>query len=115
MATGTAFSARMFFPSPVSDDISELLLMSSVLMPLVTTFLQKLDLVRASSIEQKAAIDELQRDNNSLKQQLQEVSTELQDFKEADKQLSTQSGKHSRRKLPTAVLVSYLAFHAAAI
>ena len=49
---------------------------------------QKLDLlVLASSIEQKAAIDELKRENNSLKQQLQDVSTKLQAFKEAEKNL----------------------------
>ena len=48
----------------------ELLLMLSVLMPLVTTppstiisLHQKLDLVLANSTEQKATIDELQRDN----------------------------------------------------
>ena len=42
----------------------------------------------ASRTEQKAAIDELQRCNNSLKQQLQVVSTELQAYKVAEKQLS---------------------------
>ena len=123
MATGSAFSARMFFPSPVSDDIGRTPANAqradafggytppSTLISLH----QKLDLVLASSNEQKAAIDELQRDNSSLKQQLQEVSTELQAFKEADKQLSTQSGKRSSSKLPTAVSVSYLAFYATAI
>ena len=69
---------------------------------------QKLDLVLASSIEQKAAIDELKRENNSLKQQLQDVSTKLQAFKEAEKNLGT--NKRSSSKLPFAVLVSYIDF-----
>jgi len=123
MATGTAFSTRMFFPSPVSDNIVRTPVNAQCADAFgdytppstVISLHQKLDLVLASSTEQKAAIDELQRDNSSLKQQLQEVTTELQAFKEADMQRSTQSGKHSSSKLPTAVSVSYLAFNATAI
>ena len=119
MATRTAFSTRMFFPSPVSDNIVRTPVNAQcgdyTPPSTVISLHQKLDLVLASSTEQKAAIDELQRDNSSLKQQLQEVTTELQAFKEADMQRSTQSGKHSSSKLPTAVSVSYFAFNATAI
>ena len=65
---------------------------------------QKLDLVLSSSIEQKAVIDELKSENDGLKQQLQDVSTELQALKETEKQLGTR--RRSSSKLPTAVSVS---------
>ena len=108
---GGAFSARSFFPTPVADltrtpanaqraDVFG----DSTPPSAVISLHQKLDLVLSSSIEQKAAIDELKRENDGLKQQLQDVSTELQALKETGKELGT--SRRSSSKLPTTVSVS---------
>ena len=108
---GGAFAARSFFPTPVADltrtpanaqraDVFG----DSTPPSAVISLHQKLDLVLSSSIEQKAAIDELKRENDGLKQQLQDVSTELQALKETGKELGT--SRRSSSKLPTAVSVS---------
>ena len=109
---GGAFSARSFFPTPIADlnrtpanaQRADVFGDSTPPSAVISLHQKLLDLVLSSSIEQKAAIDELKRENDGLKQQLQDVSTELQALKETEKQLGT--SRRSSSKLPTAVSVS---------
>ena len=70
------------------------------------TLHQKLDMLLSSNGEQKMSIEELKKENATLKQQLTSVSEDMKKLKETS--ASTRCAPRTNVKLPPAVSVSLI-------